>query len=89
MKLLNAEESRQLDRLSQDKFGVPSYSLMSRAGEAVARIAAKRWREALAAGALIVAGKGNNGGDGMVAARHLKDSGARVRAVLLARVADL
>ncbi len=89
MKLLNAEESRQLDRLSQDKFGVPAYSLMSRAGEAVARIAAKRWPEALAAGVLIVAGKGNNGGDGMVAARHLKDSGAKVRAVLLARIADL
>ena len=37
----------------------------------------------------MVAGKGNNGGDGMVAARRLKDSGAKVRAVLLARIAEL
>jgi len=89
VKLLSAEESRRLDRLSQDKFGVPSYSLMSRAGEAVALALAKRWSEALAAGVLVVAGKGNNGGDGMVAARRLRDSGAKVRAVLLARIAEL
>lgn len=89
MKLLSAEESRRLDRLSQDKFGIPSYSLMTRAGEAVALALARRWPDTLAAGVLVVAGKGNNGGDGMVAARRLKDSGAKVRAVLLARIPEL
>ena len=34
MILLNAAESRELDRLSQEKYGIPSYSLMRRAGEA-------------------------------------------------------
>ena len=86
MELLSAEESRRLDRLTQDKFGVPSYSLMSRAGEAVARAITKRWPRARV---LLVAGKGNNGGDGMVVARCLRESGANVRAVLLARIADL
>jgi len=89
VKLLSAEESRRLDRLSQDKFGIPAYSLMSRAGEAVALALSRRWPDTLAAGVLVVAGKGNNGGDGMVAARRLKDSGARVRAVLLARITEL
>ena len=89
MKLLSAEESRRLDRLTQEKFAVPSYSLMSRAGEAVALALAERWPESLAAGVLVVAGKGNNGGDGMVVARRLKDSGAKVRAVLLSRIAEL
>jgi hydroxyethylthiazole kinase-like uncharacterized protein yjeF len=86
VELLSAEESRRLDRLTQDKFGVPSYSLMSRAGEAVARAIAKRWRRA---SVLVVAGKGNNGGDGMVVARRLHDDGVNVRTILLARVPSL
>ena len=36
MILLSAAESRELDRLSQDKYGIASYSLMTNAGEAVA-----------------------------------------------------
>jgi len=86
VKLLSADESRRLDRLTQDNFGVPSYTLMSRAGKAVARAVSNRWPKARV---LVIAGKGNNGGDGMVAARALRDSGAQVRAVLLARIADL
>ena len=47
---------------------------MTRAGEAVADEIAARWSAApmLGRGVLVVAGKGNNGGDGMVAARRLK-----------------
>ncbi|MGH7935358.1 MAG: NAD(P)H-hydrate dehydratase [Candidatus Binataceae bacterium] len=89
MILLSAGESRQLDRLSQQKYGVPSYVLMTRAGEAVADALARRWSGALKAGVLVVAGKGNNGGDGFVAARRLRDLNVPVRVVLLARAADL
>jgi len=58
---------------------------MTRAGEAVACEIAARWSAApaLTQGVLIVAGKGNNGGDGMVAARRLKELGVKVRAVML------
>lgn len=89
MILLTAAESRELDRLSQQKYGVGSYELMTNAGEAVARVVARRWPEAMAGGVLVVAGKGNNGGDGFVAARRLHQAGERVRTVLLARQADL
>ena len=89
MKLITAAQSRELDRLSQDSYGVPSYSLMTRAGEAVADAVLHRFGAAVRAGVLVVAGKGNNGGDGMVAARRLRQSDVQVRAVLLARRAEL
>src|SRR5215471_10720110 len=84
MILLTAAESRELDRLSQQKYGVASYELMTNAGDAVARVIARRWPEAMARGVLVVAGRGNNGGDGLVAARRLHQAGERVRALLLA-----
>jgi ADP-dependent NAD(P)H-hydrate dehydratase / NAD(P)H-hydrate epimerase len=89
MILLSAAQSRELDRLSQQKYGVDSYALMTNAGDAVARTIARRWPDAMARGVLVVAGKGNNGGDGLVAARRLYQTGERVRAVLLARRTDL
>ena len=88
MILLNAAESRELDRISQEKYGIPSYSLMTRAGEAVADALVERFPDA-AADVLLVAGKGNNGGDGFVAARRLTQDGFTVRAVLLGRAAEL
>ena len=89
MILLNAAESRELDRLSQEKYGIPSYSLMRRAGEAVADLLLRRWPGAVGAPVIVVAGKGNNGGDGFVAARKLTQAGARTRVILLARATDL
>ncbi len=89
MILLSAAESRELDRLSQEKYGIPSYSLMRRAGEAVADLALRHWPNIIGAPVLVVAGKGNNGGDGLVAARKLIQVGVQVHAVLLARAADL
>lgn len=89
MKLLSAAESRELDRLSQEKYGVPSYSLMTNAGEAVARATIEKYRPRISEGALIVAGKGNNGGDGMIAARKLLQDGVKVRAILLAKASTL
>ena len=44
MILLDAAESRELDRISQDKYGIPSYSLMRSAGEAVADLLLRQCR---------------------------------------------
>ncbi len=88
MILLNAAQSRELDRISHDKYGIPSYSLMTRAGEAVAGALVERFPDAVN-DVLVVAGKGNNGSDGFVAARRLIQDGFDVRAVLLGRVTDL
>lgn len=89
MKLLTAAQSRELDRLSQERYGIASYSLMTRAGQVVADATARRWPERIRAGVLVVAGRGNNSGDGMVAARRLADNGARVRVILLGSAGEL
>jgi ADP-dependent NAD(P)H-hydrate dehydratase / NAD(P)H-hydrate epimerase len=89
VRLLSAAESRELDRLSCERYAVASYSLMTRAGEAVAVALMHRWRHALHQGVLVVAGKGNNGGDGMVAARALMAEQVPVRVILLASASAL
>jgi hydroxyethylthiazole kinase-like uncharacterized protein yjeF len=88
MILLDATQSRELDRLSRDEYGIPSYSLMTRAGEAVADALVERFPDAVT-DVLVLAGKGNNGGDGFVAGRRLLQDGFSVRAILLGRGADL
>jgi len=61
--------------------GVPRLVLMENAGAAVARTAVSEFPAA--ARILVVAGTGDNGGDGMVAARHLHGAGREVRAIVL------
>ncbi len=80
MKILTAEEMGAADRRSVEA-GVAVEQLMEAAGAAVARFCLRRF----AGDGLVVvlAGKGNNGGDGMVAARHLAKAGRRVRVALL------
>ncbi len=89
MLVVTAQEMRQLDRLTIEKYGVPSLTLMERAGEGVVKALLDRFRTALKGGVLVVAGKGNNGGDGLVVARHLKKKRIPCEVVLLARKDDL
>jgi len=77
---------RATDRWAIDEQGIPSLRLMESAGEALARVV----EEAAGGGSIaIVCGKGNNGGDGLVAARLLADWGHRVSVVMLAAEAEL
>jgi NAD(P)H-hydrate epimerase len=78
---------REIDRATSQRFGVPSLSLMENAGSAVAEFVVARYPSAERVG--VICGKGNNGGDGFVAARKLKAAGKEVRVVLLAEPADL
>ena len=74
---LSAAQIRRLDELAITKYGVPGVCLMENAGLAVAR-AAEAMHRGLATPAgpiVILCGKGNNGGDGFVAARHLESWG--------------
>jgi NAD(P)H-hydrate epimerase len=78
--LLDAELMRETDRWAIDEKKIPSLELMERAGEGLARVTA----EVAPAGRIaIVCGKGNNGGDGLVAARHLREAGRDVEVLLL------
>ena len=87
MKIVTAAEMREIDRATSQRFGVPSLSLMENAGSAVAEFVVARYPSAERVG--VICGKGNNGGDGFVAARKLKAAGKEVRVVLLAEPADL
>ena len=78
---LDAEEMRATDRWAIEERGVPSLQLMETAGRAVAEAAAE---VAGSSSASIVCGKGNNGGDGLVAARVLREMGFEAEALLLA-----
>jgi NAD(P)H-hydrate epimerase len=87
MKIVSATEMRAIDRATSERFGVPSLTLMENAGSAVARFVIAEYPQAERIG--IVCGKGNNGGDGFVAARKLAEAGRAVRVLLLADPAEL
>jgi hydroxyethylthiazole kinase-like uncharacterized protein yjeF len=84
--ILTPDEAGALDRATQEA-GIPGEVLMERAGRAVARAAADLVGGVYGRRAVVVCGKGNNGGDGLVAARHLARWGMRV-AVLAVESAD-
>jgi hydroxyethylthiazole kinase-like uncharacterized protein yjeF len=85
MKIVTAEEMRAIDRATTEKYGVPSLTLMENAGTAVAEFAQKHFDfESVSA----VCGKGNNGGDGFVAARKLHEAGKKVSVIVLAKGPD-
>jgi hydroxyethylthiazole kinase-like uncharacterized protein yjeF len=80
MKVVNAEEMGLIDNLTIRKYGIPSLQLMERAGRAVAL----RVREDFGKGNIVIlVGPGNNGGDGLVAARYLKRYKFKVKVYLL------
>jgi ADP-dependent NAD(P)H-hydrate dehydratase / NAD(P)H-hydrate epimerase len=89
VKLLDANQSRELDRLSREEYGVESYALMTRAGEAVAEALLRHWPDRTWQGVAVIAGRGNNGGDGFVAARRLAQQGVAVRVLLLTKSSEL
>ncbi len=73
------------DRYAIERNGVPSSILMENAGRCVADVARDRLQSTGGKDAIIVCGTGRNGGDGFVAARHLVESGVRVRVMLIGR----
>jgi NAD(P)H-hydrate epimerase len=79
--LPDAERMRATDRWAIEERGVPGVDLMERAGEGLARVAAEVAPEGPV---VVVCGGGNNGGDGFVAARLLREAGREVRVVTTA-----
>src|SRR5258708_23072911 len=73
MKIVTAAEMRAIDRATSERFGVPSLKLMENAGAAVAEQVLVHYRAAQKI--VVFCGKGNNGGDGFVAARRLHEAG--------------
>jgi NAD(P)H-hydrate epimerase len=84
--LYDADGMRAVDRWAIGEMGVPSLELMEAAGAAVAEAVAE---VALEGPVRVVCGKGNNAGDGLVAARRLDEMGYEVEALLLWPAAEL
>ena len=86
MRIVTAEEMRDIDRRTILERGVPGMVLMEKAGQAVADLILGRiFPRSIA----LVTGKGNNAGDGFVVARLLHKAGQEVKLLLLADKAEL
>lgn len=83
MKLVDAAEMRELDRRAIEEVGIPSLVLMENAGRTTYQILRREFPH-LAGPVAVVAGRGNNGGDGSVVARYLAQAGIPVTIFLVA-----
>lgn len=87
MKIVDSKTMRLLDETAIKRYGIPGVVLMENAGRNSAEIILKKYP--LINKVSVFAGKGNNGGDGFVIARHLKNSGLDVTVYLLAQESDV
>jgi len=86
MKILNAAQMREIDRLTTERFGIPSLELMENAGTRVVEVLRERFPDLPRRKTVILCGKGNNGGDGFVVARLLWRLGNRPDVYLFSEV---
>src|SRR5579884_3465604 len=84
--LFDAEQQRALDEWAIEQLGIPGLELMERAGRGLGELVMER---APTGRVSIVCGKGNNGGDGLVCARFLRERGREVEVLLLSEPGEL
>ncbi|MGI8849537.1 MAG: NAD(P)H-hydrate dehydratase [Pyrinomonadaceae bacterium] len=88
-KVLTAEQMREVDRLTTERYGIPSILLMENAAHTAARVITEKLGGSVAGKSfLILCGKGNNGGDGAALGRILWTQGANVDIYLLGKVKE-
>lgn len=88
MKSISTLQMKRLDVLAANKYGISTLILMENTGRGIADLARKILSKKKA-NILIVCGKGNNGGDGFAAARHLSNKGYQIQVVVLAHPREL
>ncbi len=89
MKALTASEMREVDRLTTERCGISGAQLMENAGQSVCDFLRGRFGEGNCRHVAILCGKGNNGGDGFVVARLLREIGWKLKVYLFARPEDV
>jgi len=89
MRVVTAAEMREIDRRATEEYGVLGLVLMENAGLKVFECVRRVLGGVDGKQVIVLAGKGNNGGDGLVAARHLLQHGARVKVMLSGEPADV
>jgi hydroxyethylthiazole kinase-like uncharacterized protein yjeF len=88
-KIVTAEEMREIDRLTSERYGIPPLLLMENAAQAAARVIVEKSGGSVdGKSVLILCGKGNNGGDGAALGRVLWQMGADVEVCLFGLVTD-
>ncbi len=85
MIILSAEQMQRFDRITIEEIGVPGIVLMENAGIGCVNIILNEFIQEIKKGILIIAGPGNNGGDGFVIARHLFLKNYDVKVVILSK----
>ncbi|MGH9445105.1 MAG: NAD(P)H-hydrate dehydratase [Terriglobia bacterium] len=89
MKVLTAKQMQAIDRQTEERYGVPGAALMENAGTRVVEFIVERFSPLERHVIAILCGSGNNGGDGLVVARLLREKGLRPRVLLTAEPAKL
>ena len=89
MKVLTSEQMKEIDRTAIEDLGIIGPILMENAGLQIAMEIMDCFPDINYEEIVIVAGKGNNGGDGFVVARHLYNQGCRPHVLLLAKMKEL
>jgi NAD(P)H-hydrate epimerase len=89
LKILNTAQIQSCDRFAIDEIGIPQMVLMENAGTQVVEAMEEFFEEDAPWSVAVCCGKGNNGGDGLVVARHLHNLGFDVNVYLFAEAAKL
>src|SRR5437879_12453648 len=80
---------QEFDRIAREKLKIPGMVLMENAGAGVFRMIRKHFGSVAGRTFVVICGKGSNGGDGFVAARHLFNHGGRVVVALMGKRTEL
>lgn len=89
MRLIRAEEMQAIDQQAIKQIGIPGVVLMENAGRAATGVFCRELEKLYPGPVLVLAGKGNNGGDGYVMARLLAELGWQVQTLVLGRDEDI
>ncbi len=89
MKILTAVQMREVDRLTTERYGIPSLVLMENAGNGVVLAMESHFSRLKDKRVVVCCGKGNNGGDGFVVARQLLARGVETKVLLFAALDDV
>ncbi|NLB89463.1 MAG: NAD(P)H-hydrate dehydratase [Syntrophomonadaceae bacterium] len=89
MKVVKASQMKAIDENAIKEYGIPGLVLMENAGIRTVEVIAEILGDVQGKNIVVIVGKGNNGGDGLVIARHLLNAGALVNVFMMGREEEL
>ena len=89
MRLVKTSEIQEMDRIAIQELGIPGAVLMENAARGATRVFLDHFTPPENSHVVILCGRGNNGGDGYVMARYLKEAGFRVTVIVLSELEEI